>query len=83
MSDSLILASYGIDVTDLEIYEILDESDREVSIRLRLRRTSISCPHCGCLSDIWFFFLIGTIRSFGQHLFFPAGIVNWHVMKQL
>ena len=38
MSDSLILASYGIDVTDLEIYEILDESDRVISIRLRLRR---------------------------------------------
>ena len=52
MSDSLILASYGIDVTDLEIYEILDESDRVISIRLRLRRADASCPYCGCLSDI-------------------------------
>ena len=52
MSDSLILASYGIDVTDLEIYDVLDQTDREISIRIRLRRNDISCPHCGCLSDI-------------------------------
>ena len=32
MSDSLILASYGIDVTDLEIYEVLDQTDREFFI---------------------------------------------------
>lgn len=51
MSDSLILASYGIDVTDLEIYEILDESDRDISIRIRLRRAVVPCQHCGCLSD--------------------------------
>lgn len=25
MPDSLILASYGIDVTDLEVFELLDE----------------------------------------------------------
>lgn len=52
MSDSLILASYGIDVTDLEIYDVLDQTDREISIRIRLRRKDVVCPHCGCLSDI-------------------------------
>lgn len=52
MSDSLILASYGIDVTDLEVFELLDESDREVSLRVRLRRGNISCPYCGLISDI-------------------------------
>ena len=52
MSDSLILASYGIDVTDLEIYEILDESDTYISIRVRLRRGKPVCPNCGCISDI-------------------------------
>lgn len=52
MSDSLILASYGIDVTDLEIYEVLDQNDREVSIRIRLRRKNVPCPDCGAISDI-------------------------------
>lgn len=52
MSDSLILASYGIDVTDLEIYEILDESETYISIRVRLRRDKPVCPNCGCISGI-------------------------------
>ena len=52
MSDSLILASWGIDVSDLEKFDFVDENETEISIIVRLRDGNI-----GCQNVEWFLIL--------------------------